>query len=520
MNMAINPDSLRPVAADLKRDLLVGLTLAVLVIPQAIAFSTALAGLPPYFGIYAAIWGTLFTALLNRSPVFHGGPNSAMSAVIGVTLLPVAPQFGADYIGYALTLIMIAGLIQLLFFLIRPLGRLLDFLSEPVVNGMICGIGLFLIFKSMTGFAGLPVNTEVEWPLWIAWQTFMAVLEIGNLYAIQIGLVTLGTILCARQFSRLRNVSILVGIVVGTLYSEWLNHRYGLENTLVEQTADFSSLGLVYPSLPLFSQEAIPDIIAILPGAVTLALLGLFQTVAAMRRINRQRGTFIDSRNGIFADGVSNALLPLLSSLPTCASFNRMSVMQNMGATSRLAAISSALFLLLMMLFVADWIAIIPIPAMAATIMVVGANMIKWDEIRYHFNNRPEAVVFVASFVSVHLFGLFGAVVTGALLALAYAKWEKAHPRIQLQNNVLRIKGNIYYGSLPVIEGTFHQAARRYSELVLDFSQVHHIDPEGIRWLVSVKDLPEVTLIDRRSGGERRQGGRSRRSDRRREVCL
>ena len=79
--------------------LLVGLTLAVVTLPQAVAFSITLAGLPPHFGIYAAIWGVLFTALLNPSRVFHGGPNTTMSAAIGVTLLPIAPPFGADYIG-------------------------------------------------------------------------------------------------------------------------------------------------------------------------------------------------------------------------------------------------------------------------------------------------------------------------------------------------------------------------------------------------------------------------------------
>ena len=152
----------------LRGNLLVGLTLAVVTLPQAIAFSTTLAGLPPHFGIYAAIWGVLFTALLNPARVFSGGPNTTMSAAIGVTLLPIAPQYGADYIGYALTLILLAGLIQLLFALIRPLGRMLDLISEPIIDGMICGIGLFLIFKSLTTFAGLPVNTEVEWPLWIA----------------------------------------------------------------------------------------------------------------------------------------------------------------------------------------------------------------------------------------------------------------------------------------------------------------------------------------------------------------
>src|SRR5499426_597949 len=189
----------------LRSNLLIGLTLAVVTLPQAIAFSTTLAGLPPHFGIYAAIWGVLFTALLNPARVFSGGPNTSMSAAIGVTLLPIAPPFGADYIGYALTLILMAGVIQLLFYLIRPLGRMLDLVNEPIINGLICGIGLFLIFKSLTSFAGLPLNTEVEWPLWIAWQSFLAVLEFGNLYAIQIGMITLIVTLVVRQVAMLRN---------------------------------------------------------------------------------------------------------------------------------------------------------------------------------------------------------------------------------------------------------------------------------------------------------------------------
>jgi sulfate permease, SulP family len=488
--------------------LLVGLTLAIVVLPQAIAFSTNLAGLPPYFGIYAAIWGVLFTALLNPSRVFHGGPNSAMSAVIGVTLLPVAPQFGNDYIGYALSLTLMAAMFQLVFLVIPALGRMLDFLSEPVTNGMICGIGLFLIFKSFSGFAGLPINTEAEWPLWIAWQTFMAMLEIGNMHAIHVGLMTLVVTVIARQFTPIRNAAILLGIIAGTLLSEYLNHRYGLENTLIEQTANMSAIGFVFPSLPLFTQEAMPDLISIIPGAITLGLLGLFQTGAAMRRMNRKQGHYISARHGIFADSVSNGLLPFLSSMPTCASFNRMWLMHSMGARSRLAAVFSAIILLLMVLFLSDLIAIIPIPAMAATIMVVGANMINWSDIRPHFNNAPEGIVFVASFASVHLLGLFGAVICGSLLALGYAKWEKAHPNVSLEGNTLKIKGNIYYGSLPVIESLFHRAIARNEELTVDFSRVHHIDPEGVRWLTEIKRHEHIRLIDRRSGIDRRTGRR------------
>jgi len=488
----------------LRGNLLVGLTLAVVTLPQAIAFSTTLAGLPPHFGLYAAIWGVLFTALLNPSRVFSGGPNTTMSAAIGMTLLPIAPQFGADYVGLALTLILLAGLIQLLFVLIRPLGRMLDLVSEPIINGLICGIGLFLIFKSLTSFAGLPINTQAEWPLWIAWHSFRAVLEIGNLYAIQIGLITLVTSLIARQFAAVRSWAILIGVAAGTSYSAYLNATVGLQNTVIEQIGNLSSVGYVFPSLPVFNQEALPDIISILPGALTLALLGLFQTVAAMRRMSRKIGAFTDSRKGILADAVSNCVLPFLSSLPTCASFNRMWLVYRMGGQSRLTSVSSALILLLMVLFLARVIAIIPMPAMAATIMLLGANMINWEDIKPHLKNRRETVVFMASFLAVLFLDLFGAVVVGSLLAIAYSKWEQAHPNVSLRGNVLKIRGNLYYGSLPVIEATYHDAVARVDNLVLDFSECYYIDPEGVRWLASAKTAQKIGFVDRRSGQDRR----------------
>jgi len=484
--------------------LVVALTLALVTLPQAVAFSVTLAGVPPHFGIYAAIWGVFFCALLNPSRVFHGGPNTAMSAAIGVTLLPVAAPFGAEYMGLALTLGLMTGLIQLLFFLIRPLGRMLDLISEPVINGMICGIGLFLIFKSLTTFGGLPVNTEVEWPLWIAWHSLLAVLEIGNLHAVEVGLITLVTCFVAQQFERLRNWAILLGIAAGTAYSEYLNASLGLQNTLIEQIGNLSSIGLIHPSRPLFNQDSMPDVVAIVPGAVTLALLGLFQTTAAMRRMSRKTGGFTDSRKAIFSDAVSNCLLPFLSSLPTCASFNRMWLVHKLGIHSRVTIALSALLLLLLVLFLARWIAIIPMPAMAAVIILLGANMIKWQDIRPHLKSRGEAVVFMASFLSVLFLDLFGAVIVGSVLAIAYSKWEQANPNISLRGNVLKIRGNIYFGSLPVIEATYHVAIARVDNLVIDFSECYYIDPEGIRWLAAAKAGHKVGFLDRRSGQDRR----------------
>jgi SulP family sulfate permease len=219
--------------------------------------------------------------------------------------------------------------------------------------------------------------------------------------------------------------------------------------------------------------------------------------------MNRKIGGYTDSRKGIFADAVSNCLLPFLSSLPTCASFNRMWLVYTLGGQSRLTSASSALILLLMVLFLGDLMAIIPMPAMAAIIMVLGANMINWEDIKPHLKDRREAVVFMASFLSVLFLDLFGAVVVGSVLAIAYSKWEQAHPNISLRGNVLKIRGNIYYGSLPVIESTYHAAISRVDDVIVDFSECYYIDQEGIRWLAAVKAGKKAAFVDRRSGPRR-----------------
>jgi SulP family sulfate permease len=255
-----------------------------------------------------------------------------------------------------------------------------------------------------------------------------------------------------------------------------------------------------------------PDVVSIVPGAITLALLGLFQTVAAMRRMSRKVGGFTDSRKAIFSDAVSNCLLPFLSSLPTCASFNRMWLVHRLGSHSRLAIISSALWLLLLVLFLARVIAIIPMPAMAAVIILLGANMINWEDIKPHLRDRREAVVFAASFLSVLFLDLFGAVIVGSVLAIAYSKWEQAHPNISVRGNVLKIRGNIYYGSLPVIEAMYHRVVEREGSVTLDFSDCYYIDKEGIRWLAAAKAAQKVAFADRRKAQDRRGIGEANRA--------
>jgi SulP family sulfate permease len=140
--------------------------------------------------------------------------------------------------------------------------------------------------------------------------------------------------------------------------------------------------------------------------------------------------------------------------------------------------------------------------------MVVGANMINWEDIKPHLRDRREAVVFMASFLSVLFLDLFGAVVVGSVLAIAYSKWEQAHPSMSLRGNVLKVRGNIYYGSLPVIEATYHSAIERVGSVILDFSQCYYIDQEGIRWLAAAKKAGQkVTFTDRRTQERRERDG-------------
>jgi SulP family sulfate permease len=181
-----------------------------------------------------------------------------------------------------------------------------------------------------------------------------------------------------------------------------------------------------------------------------------------------------------------------------------MWLVHSLGGNSRVASAISALVLLVMVIFLAGAIAVIPMPAMAAIIMVVGANMINWGDIKPHLRDRREAVVFTASFLSVLFLDLFGAVVVGSILAIAYSKWEQAHPSISVRGNVLKVRGNIYYGSLPVIEATYHKVIEREGGVVLDFSECYYIDQEGIRWLAAAKAAQKVDFADRRRNQDRR----------------
>jgi SulP family sulfate permease len=94
------------------------------------------------------------------------------------------------------------------------------------------------------------------------------------------------------------------------------------------------------------------------------------------------------------------------------------------------------------------------------------------------------------------------------ILAIACSKWEQAHPNISLAGNVLKIRGNIYYGSLPVIEAMYHEAISREGRVVIDFSECYYIDSEGLRWLAAARAGNPVTLIDRRKTESRRAGPR------------
>ena len=469
-----------------------GLNLAIVVLPQAIAFSF-LAGVPPRFGIYCAVYGVLIVALLNPSPRFHGGPNSSMSVAIAVALLPMAPPFGPQYIGYMLSLAVMIGSIQLAIAAIGPLSRLTDFISESVVAGLIFGIGLFLIFKSVTPFGGLPNNTQVEWPLWITWQSIQDVINYGNPFAIEIGFVTLASAIVARQFEWLRRWYLIVGLALGTVYSVWLNHRYGLMGTQLEQVGNLD-IRLIWPSLPTFSADSLPDLLGLLPSALAIALLGIFQTVAIVRQSPPLPGEEVSTRRATFADGVANIAAGFLSAMPGCGSFNRVSVMTDLKVMHRMAAVLSAVYLMALIYVAGDLLALIPLSAMAALIMLVGANMLRWDGLRRYMSTWVEALTFFAAFASVHIFGLLNAALIGAALALFNWMWVKIHPRVLGDGERAAIIGDVDYASLRILEREMKQRLEDNERLEIDLRASLQLDAEAARWFKRLSEDPQCEV--------------------------
>lgn len=491
----------------LQADLIAGLTNAVIVLPQGVAFAL-IAGLPPEMGLYTAMVTPIIAALFGSSRHLISGPTTAISIVVFSTVSGYATPGTPEYMHLALTLTFLAGAYQLGFGLAR-LGVLVNFVSHTVVIGFTAGAAILIATTQMKHVLGIAVpKGESFVHTWIdIWHDLgdvnYDVLAIGGLtvvVAVAIKLIS----------SRLPNL--LVALIAGSLLAYYLN----------DGASDIVLVGKIPGHLPPFS---VPDLSfdalrLMAPNAFAIALLGLIEASSIARAIASKSHQRIDGNQEFIGQGLSNMVGSFFSSYAGSGSFTRSGINYEAGARTPLSAIFAALTLILIVYFISPLTAYLPIASMGGVILVVAYNLIDIKQIKHVIeSSKSETIILIATFLATLFLELEFAIYLGVVLSLVIFLGRTSTPEIATlapdidhrydramltetsskplaecpHMKILRIDMSVYFGSLNFIQSKLYKVSEKEGRkhILIIGDGVNFIDLAGSEMLCEEADRLE-----------------------------
>jgi SulP family sulfate permease len=401
--------------AALRKDATAGLSGALIVLPQGIAYA-AIAGLPPEYGLYCAIGPAIVAALFGSSWHLVSGPTAAISIVVFSALSPLTTPGSAQYVTLALTLGLLVGAIQLTLGIVR-LGRLTDLISHSVVVGFTTGAACLIVASQLKHFLGLQLPPTSGF--------FPTLFEAGkalpglNPAVALVGIVTLIVCLASRRLAPMLPHMVIAMLAGGLVAAAWPMATSSLGSGTASPIPLVGALPAAIPPLSLPSFD-LSDWNRLGGSAIAIAILGLTEAVAIARAVALRSGQTIDGNQEFIGQGLSNMAGSFLSGYPSSGSFTRSGVNFEAGAKTPLAAVFASLILMAFLFFIAPVVAYLPIAAMAGVLFVVARGLVNIPEIRHILktHDRDESAVLIVTFLATLLIALEFAVFVGIALSL------------------------------------------------------------------------------------------------------
>ena len=484
----------------IKADFFAGLTGAIIVLPQSVAFAT-IAGMPPEYGLYTAMVVPIIAALFGSSFHLVSGPTTAISIVVFAAVSKYAAPGSEEFVALALTLTFLAGVYQLVFGLAK-FGLLVNFVSHNVVIGFTAGAALLIASSQIPYILGIHIpRGEGFINTWI--DLYSGVGEF-NIYLLIVGLGTLVSAIIIKLV-RPKFPYLLIGMFVGGFLAFYLSNFTDSIETVGVMPAYFPPL-----SSPNFSLNSLKSLA---PEAFAIALLGLIEASSIGRSIATKSNQRINPSQEFIGQGASNIVGSFFSGYASSGSFTRTGVNFESGARTPLSAILAALFLMVIVLLVGPLISYLPYAAMAGIILIVAYNLIDFQSIKKTFTySKSESVIFTATFLSTLLFELEFAIYLGVLLSLMLFIAKTSAPEVHTlafgsppgeeirklqsirktplvqcpQLKIIRIDMSIYFGSINHIQKQISQIVdnQRIYHILIVASGVNFIDLAGIEGLL------------------------------------
>lgn len=388
-----------------RMDLQAGLTVAVFAVPQVMAYAI-LAGLPPTYGLYAAITTAAIAALWGSSPYVNTGPTNSAALLTAGALAAFAGD--PDFLGIVFFFTLLTGLIRMALGLLR-LGNLIDFVPESAFLGFTMGAGVLIGLGQLHHLLGVEASPKAWFPERI-WDT-LARLPEANPYALSIGLGTAVLLLALERYNR--RFPVALGVIgLGTL-GAWLWAEGKL--TLVR---DISPIPRQLPhwELPALRFDLLDEL---LPGAMAVALLGLIEAVSIGQTLALKRGERLNFNQEFFGQGLSHVVAAFFQGIPGSGSFSRSALIEQAGGQTRFANVAYAAWIALAVLTIAPLLERIPIASLAGLLLYIGYRLIDLRRLKRTWTiSRSDTLVLGITFLVTVGYRIELGIFSGLLVAL------------------------------------------------------------------------------------------------------
>ncbi|MBN1249123.1 MAG: STAS domain-containing protein [Anaerolineae bacterium] len=485
-------------SSSLQPDMIAGLTVAVVTLPQAMAYAFV-AELPPEIGLYAAIIGSIAAALWGSSSHIQTGPTNTTSLLVLSALLAVASPGTPEFLAAAALMALLVGVIQVAMAVAR-LGVMVNFISDAVIVGFTAGAGILIGVNQIRNLLRLPIPSMPS-----IWQTIPAIaagLPATHIASLAIGVGTIVSLILIPRINKLLPAPLLA-IIGGAIVVAIL----GLDAKGVRVVGELPR------SLPPLTDFATltPDLIrSLLTTSFALSVLALVQTMSIARSLSAQTGQRLDSNQEFFGQGLANIASGLFSGYTVAASFTVSAVKHRSGARTNIASVFAGAFLLLALVIFAPWAAYVPLPALAGVLTMVAYGLVDREEIkRIWRSNHGDRTIMLVTGIATLALSLEYAVMLGVGLSVLYYLLRTSKPRVRVvlpsddfryftprpgqpsctQLGVVEILGDLYFGAVnhieeKILENLEENPAQRY--LLLRMYPVENCDISGIHVLESI----------------------------------
>ena len=426
-----------------KGDLIAGITVGIVLIPQGIAYAL-IAGLPPIYGLYCALVPQILYAIFGSSRQVAIGPVAMDSLIVATGVSTLALAGSESYISIAILLALLVGVIQFLLG-IFSLGFIVNFLSKPVITGFTSAVALIIGLNQFRNLFGVDFfqSDQLQYIVVDIWKQFSTF----NTHTTVIGLASVVLIIILRMIHK-KIPSALLVVILGILIMRFFGTSFN-DVAIVKEIPS----GLPFFGVPEFELDQIKEL---LPIALTLVMVGFLETISIGKSLEAKQDEYrIRPNQELIALGLSNIFGSFFKAYPSTSSFSRSAINAESGAKTGMASLISVLMVVITLLFLTPLFYYLPKTVLAAIIIVAVFNLINVKEASYLWRvNKLDFWLMVSTFIATLCLGIEYGIIVGVGLSLIVLIYRTSKPYVT------------ELGKVP--NSNFYRNKNRFEEVVLE----------------------------------------------------